>query len=105
MRYLPTVREFENKLEGSGANHIGHVIDFSLHFSPNPQKPHQTGGLTMAREIVLRSPYFSIPAGKTWFSQKWSLLRPVAAFDFLIYLQKLGMARSVSQEEILQRGF
>ena len=92
VRYLPTVREFENRLQESGANHIGHVIDFSLHFSPNPQKPRHRGGLTMAREIVLRSPYFYIPAGKTWFSKKWSLLRPVAAFDFLIYLQKLGMS-------------
>jgi hypothetical protein len=91
-RYLPAVREFEKRLKESGANHIGHVIDFSLHFSRNPQKPRHRGGLTMAREIILRSPYFCIPARKTWFSEKWSLLRPVAAFDYLIYLQKLGMS-------------
>jgi hypothetical protein len=95
VRFMPTAREFQRKIDEAHFEYIGQLIDFSIRVVPNPLKPHQSGGITMARDIVLRatesgSREFSIPEKRTKLIQRWRLASPVAIFSYLIYIQRLG---------------
>jgi hypothetical protein len=58
------------------------------HFGPNPKKPKQIGGVTMATDIVTKAPYFKVKKKKSQLEKSWSSLKSSAPFLYLIYVQK-----------------
>ena len=93
---LPTAREFQLSIKDAHIEYIGQLIDFSMRFKPNPLKPHQKGGITMALAIAQRqeevvSDHSAIPERRTALGARWRRLQPVAVFSYLTYIQKLGM--------------
>jgi hypothetical protein len=93
---LPTAREFQLSINEAHVTYIGQLIDFSMRFKPNPLKPHQKGGITMAlaitqRQEVVVSDHSAIPERRTALGARWKKLQPVAVFSYLTYIQRLGM--------------
>jgi hypothetical protein len=89
-RYLPQAGDFDIELweAGQRAKNIAQLVDFSLRFEPNPKKPKQIGGITMAKAIAVESEYFNVKCDQRTLQTHWKQFEPVAAFLPLISLKK-----------------
>jgi len=90
LRFLDSIRDLESDLFDwkRRARNVARIVEFSFRFEPNPKKPKQTGGVTMATDIVTKAPYFKVNKKKSQLEQSWSTLRSAAPFFYLIYVQK-----------------
>jgi hypothetical protein len=90
LRFLDSVRDLESELEDwkRQARSVARIIEFSFRFEPNPKKPRQLGGVTMAIDIVTSVPYFRVKVKDSQLEKAWSRLQSGAPFLYLIYVQK-----------------
>ena len=109
-RYLPHVVDYDIELWEAKrrAKKVAQLIDFSLRFEPDPTKPKQIGGITMARTIVAESNYFDVRCTERTLETYWKKFEPVAAFLPLIFLKKypaspLRLSKTKFAEKLLAR--
>lgn len=93
LRYSVALRDLEHsaKLWTSQAKDVAHLIEFSVRFAPNVQKPKQVGGITMAVDILAGEDvarHFGTRVKKTVLNDEWSRLKCAAPFLYLLYVQK-----------------
>jgi hypothetical protein len=70
------------------ARSIARIIEFSCRFAPNPSKPKQLGGVTMATDIVTSSSYFKVEVKDSTLEEWWRDQQSAAPFFYLMYVQK-----------------
>lgn len=93
IRFTAGLRDFENDVDDwrkQGRN-IARVLDFSVRFVPDPEKRRQTGGITMATDIVTSSEgraFFGTSIGSTEMEKAWARLKSASPFLYLLYRQK-----------------
>jgi hypothetical protein len=90
LRFVYSVRALENKLRKwkRQARNVARIIEFSFRFQPDPKKPKQIGGVTMAIDIVTTCDYFNVAVKDSQLEKSWSDLQSAAPFFYLIYPQK-----------------
>jgi len=90
IRHLQSIRDLEDELSEPRrrARSIARIIEFSCRFVPNPSKPKQLGGVTMATDIVTRVSYFKVEVKDSTLEEWWRDQQSAAPFFYLIYVQK-----------------
>jgi len=87
---LQSIRDLEGDLSEPRrrARSVARIIEFSRRFVPNPSKPKQLGGVTMATDIVTSCSYFKVAVKDSTLEEWWRNLQSAAPFFYLIYVQK-----------------
>lgn len=90
LRFIDSIRDLERELDDRKwqARNVARIVEFSYRFDPNPKKPKQIGGVTMATDIVTNASYFKVKTKKSQLEKSWSFLKSSAPFLYLIYVQK-----------------
>jgi hypothetical protein len=90
LRFLESVRDLESELRDwkTQARNVARIIEFSFRYEPNPKKPKQLGGVTMATDIVTSVLYFKVGVKDSQLEKIWSRLQCAAPFFYLIYVRK-----------------
>jgi hypothetical protein len=92
IRYSPNLRQFQTELASHErfAKEISKLVDFSARFKPDPKKPKQIGGITMAIAIVTQGAgksFYATEIKSTRMEDVWSHLRSSAPFLYLLHMQ------------------
>ena len=90
IRHLQSIRDLEDDLSEPRrqARSIARIIELSCRFVPNPKKPKQLGGVTMATDIVTSRSYFKVAVKDSTLEEWWSDRQSAAPFFYLMYVQK-----------------
>ena len=90
VRRMQGIEDLEDDLEEPrrSARNVARIIEFSCQFIPNPSKPKQLGGVTMATDIVTCTRYFDVEVKDSTLEEWWSNQQSAAPFFYLIYVQK-----------------
>jgi hypothetical protein len=93
LRYTTGLRDLEDEIRGwkKHARNVARIIEFSTRFKPRPDKPKQTGGPTMAIDIITHDAirkYFGTTLKSTQLYPAWQRAKSVAPFLYLLYVRK-----------------
>jgi hypothetical protein len=106
LRSLESGRDLKSELGDwkRQARSVARIIEFSFRFEPNPKKPRQLGGVTMATDIVTNVPYFRVKVKDSQLEKAWSRLQSAAPFLYLIYVQKYPFyLRNIAGSSLAER--